>query len=145
MSRTQCPNSSSAKDLKKLHSSIKFKRCNPAAVMFRHWGLVALQTATIGSKLLRTSQFSSALTAEDHSNIPSMDGDTYTEMIFFKFMPKLNQGKFKLLARTVLHPRSWNSLRRNISNTNAYLLGLPAAWYVKSHRNGGKHTKGISG
>ena len=29
MSRTQCPNSSSAKDLKKLHSSIKFKRCNP--------------------------------------------------------------------------------------------------------------------
>ena len=52
------------------------------------------------------SQFGSALTAEDHSNIPSMDGDTYTEMYFFKFMLKLNQGKFKLLARTVLHPRS---------------------------------------
>lgn len=111
-----------------IHSFIKFKRCNPAAAKFRHWGLVELQTSTIGSKLLRISQFSSALTAEDHSNSPSMDGDTFTEIYFFSILCP-NWINVKLLAQTVFHPRSWNSLRRNHSGTNIYPLGLPAAWW----------------
>ena len=58
-------------------------------------------------KLLRITVSSAVLSQQKTIQTSPAWMETHnTEMYFFKFMPKLNQAKFKLLVRTVLHPRS---------------------------------------
>ncbi|MCG8035359.1 MAG: hypothetical protein JAZ03_24705 [Candidatus Thiodiazotropha taylori] len=70
---------SNDKNSKKLYSFIKTTRCDSSGVSPLKSDGIAYSDPKIKANLLN-NQFSSSFTAEDHSHLPSMDGDPYPEM-----------------------------------------------------------------
>ena len=84
---------------KKLYSFIKAKRCDSSGVSPLKSDGVTHSDPKIKATLLN-NQFSGAFTAEDHSHLPSMDGDPFPEMKSFSIS---KEGVKKLLINLDPH------------------------------------------